>query len=151
MILNSLMATLHHIGAFALTACLLYEFITFRKGLSVQDARRIQRVDIAFGISAGLVLIIGLLRVFFFEVKGSEFYLQNHLFWTKMGLFLIVGLLSIYPTLYFIKWNPALQNNQAPEIPDKEYKRVRMVMHLELTGILLILVAAPMMARGIGM
>ena len=149
MFANSIMASLHHIFAFTLTACLVYEFIAYRKGLTIEEARRIQRVDIAFGISAGLLLVVGLLRVFFFE-KGVNFYTHNPVFWIKMSLFAIIGLLSIYPTLRFIKWNSALSAGQAPEIPDDEFKRVRLLLSLELVGLTLILFAAPAMARGIG-
>lgn len=148
--INSLMATLHHIFAFTVTVCIVYEFIAYRKGLGVEEARRIQRVDLAYGISAGLLIAVGLLRVYFFE-KGSNFYFHNYMYWTKMALFVIVGLLSIYPTIRFLKWNSALKANLAPEIPDEEFKRIRMFIWLELAGIVLILFAAPMMARGIGM
>ena len=148
--LNSLMATLHHLFAFTLTACLIYEFVAYHKGLGIEEARRIQRVDLVYGVSAGLLIVVGLLRVFFFE-KGSNFYFHNHLYWTKMALFVVVGLLSIYPTIRFIKWNPALKENLSPEIPDAEFKRIRLLLQLELAGIVLILFAAPMIARGIGM
>ncbi len=150
MIINSLMATLHHIAAFAVTATLAYEFLAFRRNLTVEEARRILKVDTAYGISAGLLVVVGLLRVFFFE-KGSAFYLNNDMYWTKMGLFIIVGLLSIYPTVRFLKWRTALNENRAPEIPENEFKNIRRLLHLELVGIGLILVVAPMMARGIGM
>lgn len=148
-IVNSIMATLHHIAAFTLTACLIYEFVAYRKGLTVEEARRIQRVDLVYGIAAGLVIVVGLLRVYFFE-KGSNYYFSNYVFWTKMALFTLVGLLSIYPTIRYIKWNPILAENKSPEIPDLEYKNIRLLLWLELVGIVLILFAAPLMARGIG-
>jgi putative membrane protein len=150
MIINSLMATLHHLCAFAVTATLVYEFVAFRRNLTVEEARRILKVDTAYGISAGLLIVVGLLRVFFFE-KGSAFYLNNDMYWTKMGLFVLVGLLSIYPTVRFLKWRTALNENKAPEIAEDEFKNIRRLLHLELVGIGLILVVAPMMARGIGM
>jgi putative membrane protein len=148
-ILNSLMASLHHIFAFTLTAALVYEFIAFRKGLTAAEARRIQRVDLVYGISAGLLIVVGLLRVYFFE-KGPNYYFANHVFWTKMALFVIVGLLSIYPTIRYFKWNPMLAENKAPEIPDKEFKNIRLLLWIEIVGIVLILLAAPLMARGVG-
>ena len=150
MIINSLMATLHHLCAFAVTATLVYEFVAFRRNLTVEEARRILKVDTAYGISAGLLVVVGLLRVYFFE-KGPEFYRNSDMFWAKMGLFILVGLLSIYPTIRFLKWRPALQENKAPEIAENEFKNIRRLLHLELVGIGLILVVAPMMARGIGM
>ena len=69
MVTSALMAFLHHLMAFTLVACVIYEFIAFRKGLSIEEARRIQRADLMYGISAGLLLVVGLLRVYFFE-KG---------------------------------------------------------------------------------
>lgn len=148
-IVNSIMATLHHIVAFSLTACLVYEFVAYRKELTIAEARRIQRVDLVYGIAAGLMIVFGLLRVYFFE-KGPNYYLSNHVFWTKMVLFVIIGLLSIYPTIRYIKWNPTLAEGKAPEIPDAEYKNIRLLLWLEMVGLVLILFAAPLMARGIG-
>ncbi len=147
-LVNSLMATLHHLSAFTLTACLVYEFIAFSKVLTVKEARRIQRVDLWYGISAGLLVAVGLLRVFFFE-KGAPFYAANLMFWVKMALFTIVGLLSIYPTIRYIKWNSILAENKSLVIPDAEYKNIRLLLSLEMIGLVLILFAAPAMARAI--
>lgn len=147
---SALMAFLHHLFAFTLTACLVYEFIAFRKGFALEEARRIQRVDLFYGISAGLLLIVGLLRVFFFE-KGAAFYSQSPLFWVKMGAFLIVGLLSIDPTIRYIRWNKLIAENKMPEISDKDFKRTRVILWLEVIGIAVILLAAAFMARGIGL
>lgn len=149
MILNSIMATLHHIAAFAVTATLVYEFVAFRKNLTVHEARRILHIDTAYGISAAVLIIVGLLRVYFFE-KGPAFYTNSTMYWIKMGLFILAGLLSIYPTIRFLKWRTNLKEDKAPEFTDDEYKKIRLLIHLELVCILLILFAAPMMARGIG-
>ena len=150
MIPTALMAFLHHLLAFTLTACLVYEFIAYRRNMGIAEIRRIQRVDLAYGISAGLLLVVGLLRVFLFE-KGANFYMNNPFFWVKMVAFLSVGLLSIDPTIRYIRWNRTLQQNAVPEISEPEYKRTRTLLWLEMIGIAVILLAAPMMARGIGM
>ncbi len=149
-IASSLMATLHHLSAFILTACLLYEFITYRKGLSVTEARRIQRVDLWYGISAGMLVAVGLLRVFYFE-KGANFYSHNLPFWIKMSIFAVVGLLSVYPTIRYIQWNATLGKGVAPEIPEQEFKTIRLLLTLEVIGLALILFAAPAMARAVWM
>ena len=150
MVTTALMAFLHHLMAFTLTACLVYEFIAYRKGMSIEEARRIQRVDLVYGISAGLLLVVGLLRVFFYE-KGVNFYVHSPFFWVKMTAFAIVGLLSIDPTIRYIRWNKMLQENQAPEISTDEFKRTRILLWLELAGIVVILLSAAMMARGVGL
>ena len=146
----AVVAFLHHLFAFTLVACVVYEFIAFRKGLTIDEVRRIQRVDLFYGISAGLLLIVGLLRVFFFE-KGAAFYSQSPFFWVKMGTFLIVGLLSIDPTIRYIRWNKAINENKTPEVSDKEFKRTRAILWLELIGLVVIILAAAFMARGIGL
>ncbi len=150
MVTTALMAFLHHLMAFTLTACLVYEFVAYHRNMVIEEIRRIQRVDLAYGISAGLLLIVGLLRVFFFE-KGVNFYIHSPFFWVKMVAFLIVGLISIDPTIRYIRWNKVLSQNRSLEISEAEYKRTRLVLLLEVIGIVVILLAAPMMARGIGM
>jgi putative membrane protein len=150
MITTALMAFLHHILAFTLTACLVYEFIAYRKNMSIAEIRRIQRTDLIYGISAGLLLLVGLLRVFFFE-KGPNFYMNNPFFWVKLTAFLVVGLLSIDPTIRYIRWNQTLRQNEVPEISEPEYRRTRLLLWLEVIGIAVILLAAPLMARGVGM
>lgn len=147
---SGIMAFLHHLAAFALTAAIIYEHTTFRKELSLTDARRIQRMDILYGISAAVVLIVGLLRVFYYE-KGAPFYAQNWFFWTKMAGFALAALLSIYPTIRFVSWNKFFARNQAPEISDQDASRIKLFLRLELLAIALILFSAAMMARGVGM
>jgi len=147
---SALMAFLHHLAAFTLVGSLIYEHTTFRKDLSLVDARRIQRMDIVYGISAGFILVVGLLRVFYFE-KGVPFYAHNWFFWTKMAGFALAALLSIYPTIRFVSWNKSFARNQVPEISDQEFSRIRMTLRLELLAIVIILFSAAMMARGLGM
>lgn len=147
---SAIMAFLHHLAAFTLVGSLIYEHTTFRKDLTLVDARRIQRMDILYGISAGFVLVVGLLRVFYFE-KGAPYYAQNFFFWTKMAGFALVALLSIYPTIRFVSWNKFFAKNQIPEISDQDVSRIKMIMRLELAAIVLILFSAAMMARGLGM
>ena len=147
---TALMAFLHHLFAFTLVACVVYEFIAYRKGMTIDEARRIQRADLMYGISAGLLLIVGFLRVYYFE-KGWAFYSNSPFFWLKLNTFLIVGLLSVDPTIRYLRWNKTLRENKTPEISDKEFKRTRVILWLEVIGLAIILFAAAMMARGIGM
>ncbi len=147
---SAIMAFLHHLAAFTLVGTIIYELVSFRKDMSLAEARRLQRMDTIYGISAAILLVVGLLRVFNFE-KGASFYAQNWFFWTKMIGFVLAGLLSIYPTVRFVSWNKAFAKNQAPEISDQEVARIKLILRLEMLGILIIILSAAMMARGIGM
>ena len=147
---SAIMAFLHHLAAFTLVGTIIYELVSFRKDMSISEARRIQRMDTIYGISAAILLVVGLLRVFNFE-KGASFYAHNWFFWTKMIGFALAGLLSIYPTVRFVSWNKSFAKNQAPEISDQEVARIKLILRLEMLGIVIIIFSAAMMARGIGM
>jgi putative membrane protein len=143
MITPALMAFLHHVAAFALVAAVAVEFVLIREEITLRTARRLQLTDMVVGISAGAVLVVGLLRVYYFE-KGAGYYFHSVPFIAKLSLFVIVALLSIYPTVVFLAWK------RAPEIDAGKLRRVRMLLHFELVGVLLILLCAALMARGIG-
>ena len=145
--MSTLFAFLHHLCAFTLVACVAIEFTLIRQELTLASARRLQIIDVVLGISAGLLLVIGLLRVFFFE-KGAEYYWHNHAFLTKFGLFIIIGLLSIVPTREFISWRGAIVAGQAPVMDAAKRRRVTMIIHIELAAIVIILLCAAIMARG---
>ncbi|HWM68391.1 MAG TPA: DUF2214 family protein [Steroidobacteraceae bacterium] len=146
---SALMAFLHHVAAFSLVGALAAEVVLFKPPLTVVQARRIQRADQIFGVAATVLLIVGLLRVVYFE-KGSGYYFANGFFLAKFTLFIAAGLISIYPTKLFITWNEDLKLGQVPTIAPQAVTRARMCMMLELTAILGILLCAPFMARGIG-
>ena len=112
-------AFLHHLAAFTLVAALAVEFVLLRGELTLRTARKLQLVDMVFGVSAGIVLVIGLLRVFYFE-KGASYYFHSAPFIAKLSLFVMVGLLSIYPTVEFLSWGKSLKQGQMPALTDRK-------------------------------
>jgi putative membrane protein len=143
------MAFLHHLAAFTVVAALAVEIALFKPPLTLEQARRVLATDGIFGIAAGVVLIVGLLRVGYFE-KGAAYYWHDAFFLTKFGAFILAALISIYPTLTFLSWRDSLRAGQPPLIPAARVRRVRLCLMLELTAILVILLCAPLMARGFG-
>jgi putative membrane protein len=146
---SALFAFLHHGAAFALVSALVSERILSREELTLRDARRILNADRVYGIAAGVVLVVGALRVAFFE-KGPQYYLHSAPFIAKISLFAIVGLLSIYPTREFLSWRPALRRGELPAVREEKMKRIRLVILGELVSIAVIILCAALMARGIG-
>ena len=143
------MAFLHHLAAFTLVAALAVEVALFKPPVTVAQARRLQRTDLIFGVAAVVVLVVGMLRVAFFE-KGPAYYWRDTFFLIKLGTFVLVGLISIYPTKTFLSWKKALKAGVAPEVDAGRTRSVRMCMMLELTAIVVILGCAALMARGFG-
>ncbi|HVW68788.1 MAG TPA: DUF2214 family protein [Steroidobacteraceae bacterium] len=145
----ALMAFLHHLAAFSVVGALVAEVVLFKPPLAAAQARRIQVTDSIFGLSAGVLLIVGLLRVFYFE-KGGAYYFANGFFLAKLAAFLLAALISIYPTVLFLSWSKALKQGVTPEISPEQARRVRLCLMWELTAIVVILFCAPFMARGFG-
>ena len=145
--MSTLFAFLHHLCAFTLVSALAIEFTLIRQELTFSSARRLLMTDMVYGIAAGALFVIGLLRVFFFE-KGAAYYFNSHAFLLKFSLFVIVGLLSIIPTREFLSWRDAMSKSQVPAIEAKKLWRVTGVIHAELGAIVVILLCAAIMARG---
>lgn len=146
---SALFAFTHHLAAFALMAAITIEFVLMDRTLSLGHARRIQRADMVYGISAGALVVVGFLRVFYFE-KGSAYYFHNVFFIIKLSLFLLVALLSIYPTVLFLSWNKLLKEGRSPQPTNVQIGRLRKILLCELLGVIGILLCASFMARGSG-
>jgi len=142
-----LFAFLHHLAAFTLVAAIAIEFVLLRAELSLWTARRLLATDMVLGISAGVLLLAGLARVFWFE-KGPAYYFHNHAFLTKFSLFIIVALVSIVPTLEFLSWRKAVREGAVPAVAAGRLRRVRLIVHLELAAVAAILLCAAIMAKG---
>ncbi len=147
--MSALFAFLHHAAAFGFVAALAVELALLREPPDAKVVLRLVRADIAAGVLAGIVLAVGIARVLFYE-KGSAYYSHSAPFIAKMTLFGVVALLSIYPTLTFIGWRRSVKRGVVPAVAPEVLRRLRMIVHAELTGVVLIALAAAMMARGIG-
>ena len=99
----ALFAFLHHLAAFTLVASLAVEMVVIGGELTLEAARKLRLADLAYGISAGFLLIVGLARVFHFE-KGATYYFHTWTFLAKLALFVTIGLVSIIPTVEFLSW-----------------------------------------------
>jgi putative membrane protein len=82
--------------------------------------------------------------------KGPTYYFHSVPFLVKITLFLIVGLLSIYPTFQYLGWRGALRAGRAPALAAPVRRRLRMVVHVELTLLFVIMLCAALMSRLIG-
>jgi putative membrane protein len=150
MLTDVLLAICHHLLIFALLGILVTEMVAIRPTMTSRDVLYVARLDIAYGILAGLILVVGFSRVFF-GIKGPGFYLPNPVFWAKIIAFLIVGLLSLPPTLRIIRWRIAAAADAAYRPPADEVRAVRRFMHYEGMVFFTIPVFAALMARGYGL
>lgn len=148
--MSTLFAFLHHIAAFALVSALVVEFVLVRGEITLANARRLQRADLAFGIAAAVILIVGFLRLMYFE-KGAIYYMHSTPFIAKLALFVTIAVMSIYPTVTFLSWRKATREGRLPVVDEYRIHRIRSIIHWELAGIVVLVLCAAMAARGAGM
>ena|SRR5579863_8336561 len=144
MALDLVLAIVHHIFVFGLFGILFAEFFAVRPGLSPQAIARLATLDLFYGLSAGIIIVVGFLRAIF-AAKGWAYYEHNLFFWAKIGTFAAIGILSVPPTLAYLHWRRV---DMTPADPD--VKRVRFYLHLQLALFPLLLICAAAMARGYG-
>ncbi len=147
--MNSLFAFLHHLAVFALVAALAVELVLIAGPLTVATARKLVLADLVFGVSAGIVLVVGLLRVFYFE-KGAAFYFTNIPFLVKLALFALVGVASIRPTKEFLSWRAAIKAGRTPAPAPEKMRQLRGIIQIELAALCVLILCAALMARGVG-
>jgi putative membrane protein len=145
----ALFAFLHHVAAFALVGALAVELVLIRGELTLGNARALRLADLVYGVSAAAVLTAGLLRVCYFE-KGAHYYFHSVPFIAKLSLFVLVGLLSIYPTVQFLSWRASVKRGSVPAVEPGRLRALRAVIHCELAALVALVLCAALMARGIG-
>ncbi len=138
------LAIAHHLLVFSLFGIVFAEFFALRPGLGRDALARLARLDLIYGIVAGLIVLVGFARAFF-AAKGWPYYAHNGFFWAKIGTFALIGLASVPPTLAYLRWRKA---GATPS--DQEVKRMRVYLHLELALFVPLLGFATAMARGYG-
>jgi putative membrane protein len=147
--MDLLLASLHHLAVFTLVGLFAAEFALLRQGLAGQRIGQLARIDAAYGAVAGLVIVVGVVRVIF-GAAGWQYYVGNHMFWGKMTAFLVMGLLTIPPTLAMRRWQKAATADSSYAPPIREIAGQRRFVHLQAGVLLLIPIFAAAMARGYG-
>ena len=140
------LAILHHIAVFNLFALLMIEGVLLKPGMGPVEVARVSKIDAAYGIMAGVVLAVGVLRVLY-GIKGWTYYEANPWFWAKMACFAAVALVSIAPTMRFVGWRRRLRADPAFAPDGREVAAARLLVRLQALFFVLILVFAATMAR----
>ncbi|MFT3729675.1 MAG: DUF2214 family protein [Terricaulis sp.] len=143
------LAIAHHILVFAIMGILAFELGAVRVGMTQKEIARVARVDLHYGALAALIVIVGFVRANF-AAKGWDYYAHNGFFWSKIGTFALVGVISILPTIAFIRWRRAAKSDAAFAPSEADVRNVKRFLWLEAVLFLLIPVFAALMARGYG-
>jgi len=130
-------------------ARLLAEVVLLRPNLTPERIRQLGAIDMAYGAVAMLIIVVGVLRVIFGD-KGADYYLHNWAFWLKMAAFLLVGLLSVPPTIAIIGWRRKLTADPKFAPDTATIAGLRRFFVGEIVAFAFIPAFAAAMARGYG-
>jgi putative membrane protein len=134
----------HHLLIFALFGVLAAELVLVRPALDRAAIERTARIDLWYGATAGAIVVVGFTRAVF-AAKGWSYYEHNAFFWAKMATFVLVALLSVPPTMRYLRWRRRATVPSAAEVA-----LVRRFLWAEVALFALLPVFAAAMARGYG-
>lgn len=149
MTLEAILAYLHILAILSMVVFSSSEAAICRtEWMNARVVERLVRVDMIYGIAAILVLLSGLARTYW-GFKGGGWYWTNWLLHLKLGMFVVVALMSIKPTLMFRRWNRELKATGA--LPgEAQVREARKWVMIQAHIIAIIPIAAVFLARGFG-
>ena len=141
-----LLRYIHFISIFTIVGVLVSEHLLLKKQMTRSEIARLSRIDAVYGLAALTLLTVGLTLWLGSFGKPSVYYTRNWVFHIKLTLFLCIGLLSIYPTVFFIK-----QRKGRPDETINVPAPVFWMLRIELLLLLIIPLLAGLMSKGIGL
>ncbi len=133
---------IHLVSILGMVCTLFTELVLVGKTMTRKEINRVSKYDSAYGILAIIVVAAGL-TLWFGVGKPAEFY-DNPIFYFKVGIVILVGILSIIPTVFYIKQRKGDQD-EIVEIPP----RVKAFIIIQLGILGLVPILATMMAFGL--
>ena len=149
MTLEAVLAYLHLLAILTMVVFVSSEAALCRvQWLNAAVVERLAKVDRVYGIAAIMVLATGVARTVW-GVKGTSWYWTNPLLHVKLTLFIIVGVISIFPTMTYFRWRKALRATGA--LPaEADILKTRKLVMVQAHLIALIPLVAVFLARGFG-
>ena len=142
------LAYLHFLALIGTVSMVVAELALCRPGLQADALRRLRTVDGLYAAFAVAALATGALRLFW-GAKGSAYYFANPVFHAKFGLFVLVGLASILPTVRYIGWSKTVRKQPGFSPAAAAVAGVRRGLWLQLLMLAAIPGLAAAMARGV--
>jgi len=144
MIIDILVRYLHFVSLILLLAAVLGQHLLLRKQMTRGEIARVQRLDILYAVTVIIVLLSGFAQWLWIG-KPAQFYSSNPVFHVKITLFLLVGIISIYPSVFLGK-----QKKGDPEESIAVPAGLIWCVRIELLLLFAMPLLATLIARGIG-
>lgn len=133
----------HFVSIILLAGALFSENMMLGQRIQRKTMKKLAAIDGIYGLASILLLTTGFL-MWFWVGKGASFYSSNGLFHIKLTIFFIIAILSIFPTIFFLK-NRKGNDEDWIDVP----KKILLYARIEIFLLFLIPIFAVLMARGI--
>ncbi|MEP6723215.1 MAG: DUF2214 family protein [Variovorax sp.] len=149
MTLEAILAYLHLLAILTMVVFISSEAALCRvEWLNAAVVERLARIDMVYGIAAVTVLATGVARTWW-GVKGTAWYWTNPLLHVKLTLFIVIGVISIFPTLTYFRWRKALRAGGS--LPaEADIRKTRKLVMVQAHLVVVIPLVAVFLARGFG-
>jgi putative membrane protein len=134
---------IHFISIITVAGSLVSEHMLLGKQVPRSVIKKLSVIDAIYGVSAILIVVTGL-TMWFGVGKGADFYTKNPLMHIKFTLFVVLGVLSIWPSVFFLK-NKKGDQSEMIDVP----KKIFMFIRIEILLLFVIPYLAVLMAQGI--
>ena len=134
----------HFISILTVVSCLVSQYLLIEGELPRKTIKRLWRIDNVYGAGAILAVFAGLV-LWFWIGKPAEYYSQNWILLLKVGLFALVGVVSVVPTLFFRR---SRKGEDAESVRVPSY--IKTIIKIELIIVFVLPLLASLMANGKG-
>ena len=149
MTLEAILSYLHLLAILTMVVFISSEAALCRvQWLNAAVVERLAKADLVYGVAAVAVLASGIARTWW-GVKGTGWYWTNPLLHVKLTLFIVIGVVSIFPTLTYFRWRKTVRASGAlPAEAEIRKTRKRVMVQAHLLAV--IPLVAVFLARGFG-
>ena len=149
MTLEAILAYLHLLAILTMVVFISSEAALCRvQWLNAAVVERLAKIDLVYGIAAIAVLATGMARTVW-GVKGTSWYWTNPLLHVKLTLFIVIGIISIFPTLTYMRWRKTLRASGTLPV-EADIRKTRRLVMVQAHLIAVIPLVAVFLARGFG-
>ncbi|MFQ2800580.1 DUF2214 family protein [Aeromonas caviae] len=142
MLKPELLTALHYCAVITLTGAITSEYFLFRRGMSIEQVRKLLLADSLAALALLLIFITGVLLVVA-HPQPPAILLANPGYRTKLLMFFAMAISFGYPSQLFHHWRRSLRQGRAPLVSTQQQFWVIWI----LRGNLLLLALLPLLAK----
>ncbi len=142
MLKPELLTALHYCAVITLTAAITSEYFLFRRGMSIEQVRKLLLADSLAALALLLIFITGVLLVVAHPQPPAILF-ANPGYRTKLLMFFAMAISFGYPSRLFHHWRRSLRQGRAPLVSTQQQFWVIWI----LRGNLLLLALLPLLAK----